>query len=58
MKRIFITNGLHKEAPVFLKETPQIGSLVAYGHRLYKVADVVYYFELGEVHVVLISHEI
>jgi hypothetical protein len=56
MKRIFIIDGRHKEAPAFLKETPQIGSFVAYSSRMYKVTDVTYYFGGGEVHITL-NHE-
>ena len=53
MKRIFIINGRTKEAPENLKETPQIDSEVAYNHALYKVTEVVYYFEENCIHIIL-----
>ena len=53
MKRIFYIGGLSKEAPAGLKETPQIGSLVAYGRKLFRVTDVVYYLESGVIHIIL-----
>jgi len=53
MKRIFYIGGLSKEAPAGLKETPQLGSLVSYGRKLFKVTDVVYYMESGEIHIIL-----
>jgi len=53
MKRIFYIGARAIQAPEYMKETPQIGSLVAYGRKLFKVTDVVYYLESGEVHIML-----
>jgi hypothetical protein len=55
MKRIFVIDGFHKEAPVHLTETPPTGSKVAYNHALYRVTDVVYYFEQNSVHIMLVE---
>jgi hypothetical protein len=51
IKRIFIIDGVRKEAPAFLKETPQIGSQVEYNCISYRVTDVMYNFESGEVYI-------
>jgi hypothetical protein len=53
MKRIFVIEGFHKAAPALLTETPPTGSKVTYNHTLYRVADVVYYFEQNSVHIML-----
>jgi hypothetical protein len=58
MKRIFIINGLSKEAPASLKETPGLGSLISYNGMLYKVTAVIYYFELKDIHILLDRHEL
>jgi hypothetical protein len=53
MKRIFIINGISKEVPEKLKETPAIGSLIVYSHKLYKVANVAYCFDESTIHIIL-----
>jgi hypothetical protein len=47
MKRTFVfsENGLGKEAPFCLKETPQMGSCVSYCGQIYTVINVIYDFE-------------
>jgi len=53
MKRLFYFGNLRKEAPKELNETPQIGSLIPYGRKMFRVAYVVYYLESGEIHICL-----
>ena len=53
MKRKFVINGISKEAPEYLKETPQINSKVSYCYRLYLVSDIVYYMAEKEVYIYL-----
>jgi hypothetical protein len=53
MKRYFEIEGLQKEAPARLKETPQRGSLIRYNGSLYRVAEIEYDFSCGEVYITL-----
>ena len=53
MKRIFYFGAQPKEAPENLRETPQIGSLVAYNRMLYRVTHVIYYLETGSIRIIL-----
>jgi hypothetical protein len=51
MKRKFIIEGLLKEAPEWLKETPGIHSKIAYNGGVYVVENIIYPMELGTVNI-------
>ena len=53
MKRLFYFGNFPKAAPPELNETPQIGSLIPYGRKMFRVTDVVYYLDTGEIHICL-----
>jgi len=53
MKRLFYFSNFPKAAPTELKETPQIGSLIPYGRKMFRVTDVVYYLDTGNIHILL-----
>lgn len=51
MKRLFVIGECSKEAPSWMKETPQIGSKIIYNHQLYRVDDIVFYMAESEIHI-------
>ena len=51
MKRAFFIDGKLKEAPAYLKETPQVGSFINYNETLYKVIKVAYNLECRGIYI-------
>lgn len=55
MKREFLfLDGLTKEAPVYLKETPAIGTNVLYNSAIYRVLNLFYEMESRKIVICLI----
>ena len=60
MKRYFFVDGLIKEAPSCLMETPRTGSFVCYGDMIWKVAEVAYNLDSKRIYITLTvsGHEV
>ncbi len=53
MKRLFVIGDFTKEAPMKLKETPEIGSKIGYNQELYEVIEVIHYLDEHSIYIYL-----